>query len=165
MSDRVCLMNGGRIEQLGAPQELYFRPRTHFAADFLGELNFIEAKVARREGEVLELACAGQERLIRANAGAGEAAGAGVRLMVRPESLSVTSQPPATGNVLAGTLLETLFVGGTTRQYIALDGLGTVFCLELTAPAARQLVAGDKVFVSWAEERGVVLAEDSGGQS
>ncbi|WP_332690519.1 ABC transporter ATP-binding protein [Bosea sp. (in: a-proteobacteria)] len=164
MSDRVCLMNGGRIEQLGAPQELYFRPRSHFAADFLGESNFIEATVARRSGEALELACAGQERLVRAQAGASEAAGAKVRLMIRPESLSVTLQAPATGNALSGTLLETLFVGGTTRQYIALDGLGTVFCLELTAPAGRQLKPGEKVFAGWAEERGVVLAADAGAQ-
>uniref|UniRef100_UPI002FCAE3C4 TOBE domain-containing protein n=1 Tax=Bosea sp. (in: a-proteobacteria) TaxID=1871050 RepID=UPI002FCAE3C4 len=112
----------------------------------------------------LELACAGQERRLRAQASGNEAAGAKVRLMVRPESLTVTPQAPAAGNALAGTLLETLFVGGTTRQYVALDGLGTIFCLELTAPAARQLKAGEKVFVGWAQERGVVLAEDAGGQ-
>ena len=43
MSDRICLMNNGRIEQLGTPQDLYFRPRSVFVAEFLGESNILEA--------------------------------------------------------------------------------------------------------------------------
>src|SRR3954466_5761357 len=45
MSDRICLMNGGRIEQLGMPSDLYFRPRSVFVADFLGESNLLSATV------------------------------------------------------------------------------------------------------------------------
>ena len=50
MSDRICLMNHGKIEQLGTPSELYFRPRTLFVADFLGESNLLEGTVERRRG-------------------------------------------------------------------------------------------------------------------
>src|SRR5580765_8070366 len=50
MSDRICLMNHGRIEQLGTPSDLYFRPRTLFVAEFLGESNLLEGTVERVDG-------------------------------------------------------------------------------------------------------------------
>ncbi|MBB1652067.1 ABC transporter ATP-binding protein, partial [Delftia sp. UME58] len=61
MSDRICLMNGGAIEQLGTPADLYFRPRTLFVADFLGESNLLQGEVASVDGDILtvKLACQG----------------------------------------------------------------------------------------------------------
>ena len=55
MSDRICLMNDGRIEQIGTPQDLYFRPRTLFAADFLGESNLLAGVVERVDGDEVDV--------------------------------------------------------------------------------------------------------------
>src|SRR6218665_2847284 len=51
MSDRICLMNGGKIEQSGSPRELYLRPRTLFVADFLGESNLFAGVVTEVQGD------------------------------------------------------------------------------------------------------------------
>lgn len=88
MSDRVALMNGGRIEQIGSPRQLYFAPETVFAADFLGSSNFMEATVSRHTPD--ETICqldSGQEISTRRRD--GFAPGQRVRLMVRPEHIRV----------------------------------------------------------------------------
>jgi len=156
MSDRVCLMNGGRIEQLGTPAELYFRPCSFFAADFLGESNFLPVTVESIAGGEASLSVAGRPDRLLAPAGT-PAAGMKASLMIRPESLKVGRGAPQSGNVLAGTLAETIFVGGTTRRYVALDGLDTVFALELTRPGAARIERGETVFVSWESDRSVLL--------
>jgi putative spermidine/putrescine transport system ATP-binding protein len=55
MSDRICLMNGGRIEQLGTPSDLYFRPKTLFVADFIGESNLLRGSVTGANGSAVEV--------------------------------------------------------------------------------------------------------------
>lgn len=57
MSDRVCLLHGGRIEQLSTPSELYFKPRTVFAADFLGDANLFDGRVVDKRGEEVVVRC------------------------------------------------------------------------------------------------------------
>ena len=74
MSDRICLMNDGRIEQLGSPAELYFRPRTLFVADFLGESNLLPARVERGRRRRGSTSCS--RRTAAARARSATAAGA-----------------------------------------------------------------------------------------
>src|SRR5262249_56481281 len=90
MSDRFCLMNNSRIEQIGSPADLYFSPRSVFAADFIGESNLLDAQVAAVDGgEVTLISTAGV--LLRAKPAEGRAvrSGEAVKLMVRPETLIV----------------------------------------------------------------------------
>jgi putative spermidine/putrescine transport system ATP-binding protein len=73
MSDRVCLMNNSRIDQIGSPADLYFRPHSVFAADFIGESNLLAAEVAGIDGdEVTPNGAAGA--LLRARLDAGRSA-------------------------------------------------------------------------------------------
>ncbi len=111
MSDRVALMNGGRIEQIGTPRQLYFTPETAFAADFLGSSNFIDATVTARTSErtVCRLS-SGEE--IAAPSREGFSEGQKVRLMVRPEHISLLGQAvSADRNVLKGVTTGTTFFG------------------------------------------------------
>ncbi|MGV2019322.1 ABC transporter ATP-binding protein [Agrobacterium sp. 22-223-1] len=86
MSDRVALMNGGRIEQIGSPRQLYFAPETVFAADFLGSSNFMEATVtAQTANETMCRLASGEQVLAPRRDGFSE--GQKVRLMVRPEHI------------------------------------------------------------------------------
>jgi len=155
MSDRICLMNEGRIEQVGSPQELYFRPRTRFAADFLGESNLLDATLAGREGAAAVLAVAGAG--LRAPAPPDLPAGARVTLVVRPERIRLLGPGEDAPNVLDGVLREVILVGGMTKYYVTLGDGRTVSATQLTAgppPAAR----GDaKVRVGWDVESAVVL--------
>jgi putative spermidine/putrescine transport system ATP-binding protein len=107
MSDRVCLMRAGRIEQLGTPDELYFRPATEYAADFLGESNFLTAHIEAIGPVMHARGPAGVPLQLQpaAEATVGET----VNLMIRPERLL----PDCPLNHLDGTVEEIVFVGGT----------------------------------------------------
>src|SRR5258706_2664036 len=78
MSDRICLMNHGRIDQLGTPSDLYFRPRSMFVADFLGESNLLEGTVERADGAEVDVKLAQDGGRARAMAHAPLAAGSKV---------------------------------------------------------------------------------------
>jgi spermidine/putrescine transport system ATP-binding protein len=91
LSDRIAVMNGGRIEQLGTPEELYDRPATRFVADFIGTTNLLTGTVVSVAGDdaVLELEAGG-----RCVVGAdGLAPGAVVEIAVRPEALELVPRP------------------------------------------------------------------------
>jgi putative spermidine/putrescine transport system ATP-binding protein len=157
MSDRICLMNEGRIEQVGPPADLYFRPRTVFAADFLGESNLLDATVAGVEGDVAMLQ-AGAGATFRAPAAPALGPGAPVKLMVRPERLALLAPGEDAANVLDGTLREVILVGGVTKYYVTLADGRAVCATRLTAGPPGVASAEGKVRVGWAIDSGVLLA-------
>jgi putative spermidine/putrescine transport system ATP-binding protein len=156
MSDRICLMNEGRIEQMGSPAELYFRPRTLFAADFLGESNLFDATVAGVEGAVLVLHGPGGAT-VRAPVAPGVAAGDRVKLVVRPERLALLGPGEDAANVLDGVLRDVILVGGVTKYYVALGDGRTVSATRLTAGPPGHLPPSTKARVGWAVDSGVAL--------
>ena len=154
MSDRVCLMNHGRIEQLGTPNELYFRPRTVFAADFLGESNIVEADVLGLDNGVLTLHSSALAATVRLP---GNAANGPANLMVRPERLRVCLQPEPGCNAVAARLDEVIFTGGVTRTLATTAGGATLMAADLTVESALSVTAGQSVWLCWRPEDGVLL--------
>ena len=132
MSDRICLMNEGRVEQIGSPQDLYFRPRTVFAADFLGESNMLDVTVTALDGATVVLGgVAGA--VLRAPALPGVRPGQRVKLVVRPERLTILHPGEDGANVLHGVLREVILVGGVTKHYITLGDGRSLATTRLTA--------------------------------
>jgi spermidine/putrescine transport system ATP-binding protein len=123
MADTVAVMNGGRVEQLGAPAELYENPRTTFVANFLGTSNLIEAEVVQRSGdEVVVTAGGGKLRLPTGRCPDATAAGGRLLVGVRPEKISLTpvadaDAVPAGRNSVTGRILDSSFIGVST-QYV-----------------------------------------------
>jgi putative spermidine/putrescine transport system ATP-binding protein len=155
-------MNEGRIEQIGTPPELYFQPRSVFAADFLGESNILEASVAETDGDATVLTgVAGAT--IRAPAHAGVQAGDRVRFMVRPERLGVLEAGASADNVLQGTLRDVILVGGVTRYYVALADGRTVSATRLTSGPVGAETPGSAVRLGWATASSVLLPDGPGG--
>lgn len=154
MSDRICLMNNGRIEQLGTPQDLYFRPRSVFVAEFLGESNILEARVAE-PGDPARLDAAGLS--IRARGAAAAKAGECVKLVLRPEHLRLLADGEAADNVAQGRMKEIVFVGGVTRCFVSLPGGLTLSVKQLSLGADAAPRAGDQVRVGWSLDSGVAL--------
>ncbi len=87
LSDKVVVMNGGRIEQVGSPVEVYRRPQTRFVADFIGRANFVAGTVRGRENGALVVEAFGQPLKLAAQE--AHPAGAAVTLIVRPEMIQV----------------------------------------------------------------------------
>jgi spermidine/putrescine transport system ATP-binding protein len=118
MADAIAVMNGGQIEQLGAPEELYERPRTSFVARFLGASNLLEGAV--EDGRAVRLKSGVTLRVDEAL----PARGTEVAVGIRPEKLRL--EPLREGeNRLKGTIAERSYVGVAT-QYIVKTPDGTV---------------------------------------
>jgi putative spermidine/putrescine transport system ATP-binding protein len=148
MSDRIVLMNAGRIEQVGPPEELYFRPSSVFAADFIGNSNLIAGTLSARGGAMV-LATALGELPVASAAGTTDIVdGAGATLLVRPENMTLSPGPAETARI-DGRLEDTIVIGGVIRHFIACADRSTVIVQELNRPGLARPERGQPVVAGW----------------
>ena len=125
MSDRIAVMNEGRILQLGTPGDIYERPRTRFVADFIGQTNFLEVEVFGAAGATAEVDLAGSGPL-RTRLPEGIVAQGRMTLAVRPEKISLLADLPGSEipgwDRLSGRLEEIIYVGTYTQYVLRLPG-------------------------------------------
>src|SRR3954471_2727118 len=114
MSDRIAVMNGGKVEQIGAPREVYEKPQTAFVADFIGSLNLFEVTVDEVVGGFSVARFADGDRVIVPGT---HAAGETVRVAVRPEHVRV-GDPADGGTRLRGTLAQVVYLGMYTQLHV-----------------------------------------------
>lgn len=158
MSDRVCLMNDARIEQIGTPAELYFHPRTVFAADFLGESNLLDASVEREEGTEVELlTTAGAPIRLARDANRSFSRGQAVKVMVRPEMVSVLANGAAADNVVEGRVTDTILVGGVTKYYARLLDGTLISATDLTRGPLPPIARDSEIRLGWSKDGAVIL--------
>ena len=110
IADRVGVMYGGRIEQLGTPEEIYDHPATPFVAEFVGTMNRVSARVLAG-GRVAALGST-----LASHDADGHAPGSTLEVLIRPEALEVTSGTPG-----EGVVGERTFLGSLTRMRVTLD--------------------------------------------
>lgn len=163
MADTVAVMNKGRIEQMGAPEELYELPRTTFVANFLGQSNLFTGDVTASGTDAITVDIAGAAIKVpreRAQRHAGE-----VTIGVRPEKLTLHTSAPELGaghNALGpGTVTDVSFTGVSTQYLVQVPGLPliTVFAQNMAfGPVVEQ---GAEVWISWRVEHGFGLADEA----
>ena len=166
MADTIAVMNKGRIEQLGAPAELYELPRTAFVANFLGQSNLFTGPVVSAKGDTIVVDIAGRKLTVpatRAQRHAGD-----VTIGVRPEKLLLHTSDPGTAagvNVLGpGRVHDVSFSGVSTQYLVGIPGVGpvTVFAQNMVSgPAVAQ---GAEVWVTWGVDHGFGLADEPGDE-
>ncbi|WP_324788919.1 ABC transporter ATP-binding protein [Streptomyces sp. H51] len=121
MADSVAVMNGGRVEQLGAPADLYENPQTTFVANFLGTSNLIEAEVDTISGDDIVLRAGGGKLVLPGTrCSAPTTTGGKVLVGVRPEKISVVpvedaGEIPVGRNRITGTIADSSFIGVSTQ--------------------------------------------------
>jgi spermidine/putrescine transport system ATP-binding protein len=154
MSDRIAVMSEGKVIQVGAPEEIYDRPNSYFVADFIGETNFIKAKVVRVEGNEASVIAAGEMVLARVTENTSGVAGDKI-LAVRPEKLSILSaqQKLKAGYSFEGKVLGRSFAGADVRYEIVLASGEKISVLSRAngyqGSAAALYSEGDQVRVSF----------------
>jgi len=162
MSDRIAVMNSGRIEQIAAPEEIYGRPKTRFVADFVGETNLLSGTVERAD-EGFALATGGAR--VPIVKGEDIAVGTTAHLSIRPEMITVKTlgegEPGADNSKLVsleGKVEETIFVGSVWKTIVRAEGGARVTASE--PPSSHGYIApGTRVRVEWESASAVVLAE------
>jgi spermidine/putrescine transport system ATP-binding protein len=149
MADTIAVMNAGRIEQMGAPQEIYDLPRTTFAANFLGQSNLIPGTIVDR-GDMVEVAAYGQTLRIPAER-ASAATTADIIVGVRPEKLNILTgdtQAKDGHNVVEGIVTDDSFVGVSTQYLVKTSWGQELIAFEQNLTGVRPR-AGDRVRVAW----------------
>lgn len=146
LSDRICVMNDARIEQVGTPREIYERPRTAFAADFVGISNILRGRL---EGADVLVTSDGKFALPpHTSAGASEGA-----LAIRPEHFTINGGGDQS---IAGTVIEAVYAGSETRLLVSLPS-GQVFTVRQPA-GAPQIDIGSNVQLGWQTQNSVFLS-------
>jgi spermidine/putrescine transport system ATP-binding protein len=160
MSDRLVVMNAGRIEQLGSPRELYERPGTRFVANFIGTSNIVSGRLERR-GDGWALAGLGPDERVLVAADAVPP-GLEAEIAVRPEKIVLraeTDPPPPGSCALRAKVTEVVYLG-TSTQYRTVTDAGPRMAVyrqnAASTPGAEVLV--DQVgWLEWSPEHSYVL--------
>ncbi|HEX5192446.1 MAG TPA: ABC transporter ATP-binding protein [Solirubrobacteraceae bacterium] len=157
MSDRLVVMNEGRVEQLGGVREIYERPRTRFVAGFIGTSNLLTGRVQRISEGIASLDAGADERLL-VPVTESMSVGNTVELTVRPEKIALRSQRPADACALRGTVAEIVYLG-TSTNYTVSTGRGASVVVFAQNAASPESVAerGDEVWLCWAPEHSYAI--------
>jgi len=154
LAHRIAVMYQGRIMQEGEPRAVYARPRTAFAATFLGSANIVSGRIESREANgTVVIALDGAEHRLTLQA-AGEP-GDAVDVIIRPENLVVsTMKLDGTNNVLAGRIARAVFLGGVIEYHLDIGGTQL---LRATGPPVSALDVDMSVWVNIDPHHSVVL--------
>ena len=159
MADTIAVLNKGKVEQMGAPVDLYENPATAFVSGFLGQSNLLPATIVGRDGDVIRLDSEGFRLAMPAKRAHSE--GPQVQVGVRPEKIQIADEGQApTGNVIDGTIIDASFIGVSTQYLIRTpaDEELTVFS-QNTATTLRKV--GERVSVYWDPAHTFALASDA----
>jgi spermidine/putrescine transport system ATP-binding protein len=157
MSDRIAVMNGGRVLQIGLPEEIYDQPADRFVADFIGETNFLEGRVTDHQADGAIVMVDGglavhvlSDREVRV----GEE---GI-VAIRPEKISLHAEPPDP-RAVPGSVHEIIYTGTDTRYLVRLTEktIVTVRQQNVGIGDAVRFPSGSQVYLHWQPESARLL--------
>jgi len=162
MADTIAVMNKGRIEQMGAPQDLYELPRTSFVANFLGQSNLFTGPILGTTSAGISVDVAGQKITVpvdRAHRTSGE-----ITIGIRPEKLTLHSSKPthdAGLNVMGpGRVIDVSFSGVSTQYLVDVPGVGNLIVFAQNMTFGSEVREHDEVWLSWNIDHGFGLEDD-----
>ncbi|MBD3678733.1 MAG: ABC transporter ATP-binding protein [Rhodobacteraceae bacterium] len=159
LSDRICVMRGGRIVQIGSPRELYDEPASKYVADFVGTSNFFEGSIASKDGEqaVLKLA---DGQTMAGTCAPGLSVGDKACVSLRPEQIALENA--ASDGAHPVTVLNRIFLGEHTEYLVSSETLGNVIVLapRQAERAGTSYNKGDKAWITWREDAARILLSE-----
>ncbi|TKV71675.1 ABC transporter ATP-binding protein [Bradyrhizobium elkanii] len=161
MSDRIVVMNEGKVEQIGTPEEIYETPRTRFVASFIGESNFLDAHLigSADDGPLLDVA--GLQ--VRATWQGFERQTGPVTLMIRPEKIIPLAAGVRADNEFDGVVQEAVYCGNTVKYRVRLRAAAPVL-LTVAAPrlaSSPQLRIDEHVKIGWDARDGRLISDEA----
>ncbi len=151
MSDRIAVMNGGILEQIGTARDIYENPKTKFVADFIGESNIIEAYVTGIKGERLEVTFESGRAVAE---GKGFAMEEMVYVSVRPENLKYAKEPVDHFD-LRGVVKENIYIGSIIKTTVELSNGQMMKITNLPENEINEI--GEVVYLYWKDNKSVVI--------
>lgn len=164
MSDHVAIMNNGRFEQIGRPEELYHGPRTAFVAGFVGDSNRWSGKVSDLRADTAKVETDdGLAIVCNRREADGLKAGQSVSVFIRPEFIQVQkanddARQAETGNMLRGTIDSVLFNGANSRVLVRGPAAELIEADVVVTGGPEDFRAGDQVRMVWSSAQAVCFA-------
>jgi putative spermidine/putrescine transport system ATP-binding protein len=149
LSDRIAVMNGGSIEQIGSPADVYSRPANRFVADFIGQSNIYRGKVAASSPEALTVTLSSGQTFV-ARGASPRPIGVEVGLVLRPEAPTRLTDQDSRDNVAVGCIADVVYVGDAIKYSIRLDGGGEMVVRWPFYRNAAPLGVGETLRIGWA---------------
>jgi putrescine transport system ATP-binding protein len=161
VSDRISVMDHGKIVQVATPAEIYEAPNSLYVADFIGSVNIFEGAVQAVASDRIELA--GKDGLsIRADSAAPVTQNQTAWFAVRPEKVRIAHDAPTNGsaNTVTGEVLDIAYFGDMTLYNVKLASgkVARATVMNAARTVERPITWDDKVWLSWSSDAGVVLA-------
>lgn len=155
MSDRIVVMNKGRIEQVGTAHEIYERPQTKFVAQFIGETNLFEdVEILEKNGNYYVVAI-GSEK-VSTDSMKDFKPGEKVHISIRPENMKLSRTPMEGRESIAVTYDSNIYVGNISKFVVFTDQGRRLTASEFSEDAGT-FNKGDKVYINWIPERAVMI--------
>jgi spermidine/putrescine ABC transporter ATP-binding subunit len=160
LADRIVVMRGGRIEQIGTPREVYHEPVSRFVAGFIGAANFLPGKVLERDGDTAYVGLSGGLRLTIAAPPAGTT---DVLVALRPEAIVL--RPPQVArapNSVPATVEQAVFHGLLTHVYLRLDSGESLLAIQhpqADSQGTVPLSPGARITACWTERDNRLVAD------
>ncbi len=154
MSDRIAVMNQGRVEQVGLPEELYDRPASRFVADFMGTTNLLAGTVETAGDGRVAVRLAGGDACPIAS-GTGAARGDQVEISVRPEAIAVEPPGGGSGRAIQGRIEQAAYLGASVQYQVRTQGGELI--VAVTPKVGRRFAAGEDVEIEWPPEDALVV--------
>ena len=155
MSDRIVVMNKGRIEQVGTAHEIYERPQTKFVAQFIGETNLFEdVEILEKNGNDYVVAI-GSEK-VSTDSMKDFKPGEKVHISIRPENMKLSRTPMEGRESIAVTYDSNIYVGNISKFVVFTDQGKRLTASEFSEDAGT-FNKGDKVYINWIPERAVMI--------
>ena len=156
--DRIVIMNKGNVVQVGTPEEIYTKPKTRFAADFIGKSNILRGTLDEDGGQAIFRLDSGEVLMVKnPNAMDGQ-----VSLIIRPENIAINNERPNVGpacNVVTGSIEHVTYLGEVTYFRVAVSSGGTLV-VPVYGECHRDHAPGEDVYLSWNVRDGLLIQED-----
>ena len=165
MSDRIAVMDGGRVLQVGSPRDVYEEPESRFVAGFVGVSNLLELPVEKSDGDLLTLRLGPDDEIAGEHRG-GAHEGATAIVTIRPERIALAGERGVGDCHVRGKVRESLYAGPTSRFVVELDGGGELMVVQQNATISYEDVEalrGQAVVLTWKREYTRVIAINEKG--
>jgi putrescine transport system ATP-binding protein len=161
VADRIAVMDHGRIIQVATPAEIYEQPNSRYVADFIGDINLIEGRVAAVGSGRVKLESIGTGSALEVDQQIDAKVGETAWFAIRPEKIAISLQPPPAGaiNAIAGEVWDIGYLGDVSIYHVRLPTGATVKATvtNQTRLVERPITWEDKVWLTWQRDGGVVL--------
>lgn len=163
MSDRIAVMSKGGCLQIDTPTDLYEKPKNQEVANFIGTMNFFDARVEEVKNGEIKLDAGPLGRVSALSGNTNFSIKQAIQLAIRPEKILISSDRPESGNVVEGTLDASAYLGDRSHFYVRINGIERSVAVSMQNMGQAQNKISDRqgpVWLSWANDAVVLLAAD-----